>query len=664
MACPFCQASNGDDAAVCGACRKPLLIAARYEILEFLGGGGFGDVYKARDRLFSDIVAVKVLKSELAKTSKMVARFRREIKLARKVTHQYVCRVHEYGEGPDFGFIVMEFINGIDFRKILQREGPLPRDTAYSVAVQVAEGLQAIHDEGIVHRDLKTENIMRDVRGVVRLMDFGIARPLEEGEGLTATGMMIGSPPYMSPEQIEPSGTVDVRSDVYSFGVVVYELFTATTPFRGSIAAVLRGHLLDKPNLDVPKLPTALRPVLTKALAKDRDQRFGSAREMGEALRVARQQSLTEIPIRRQQPPPMTVSLEAVARKPLPAAAPTPVPSAQPTLLPIPGTIRPDQVFSNTRAPLPRTIPRRRGPAVSKRLLFTGLLCGLLAVSGTVFWFVFGPSEPESLPRVSEATTFGTALPSSVAEPPIAPTVPAVGSLAASLAAPTLLSPSAGAVLTTTPTLAWQPVATALGYHVMVDRNPDFLHPVLDRNSVLEPSLRLPLHDAGVYYWRVAAIDALSREGPFSSAAYFSETSPRMAGPAAQIEKSAPTTEPRPAVHADVTPSSPAPSPVAASASAAPVTLPSPSPALIAPVATALLKLRIKRFGVRVFVDDKPLGSTPLAPLRLSVGEHTLRLVHPDYQPVERVVKIEPGRTNSFPLLVFPPFDFELEHLR
>jgi hypothetical protein len=221
----------------------------------------------------------------------MAQRFRSEIKLARKVSHRNVCRIHEYGEHEGLRYICMELVDGVNLKQLVREGNGLPAGEAYDVAIQMAKGLQAIHDAGIIHRDLKTPNIMRDARGIVRLMDFGIAKQLEGGgsAGLTLAGQMIGTPEYMSPEQGR-GYKLDYRTDIYSLGVVIFEVFTGGVPFRGDtpVATVFK-HVQEAPALDHPRIPPPLVPVLRKALAKDPDERYATARGVAAALRLARQ---------------------------------------------------------------------------------------------------------------------------------------------------------------------------------------------------------------------------------------------------------------------------------------------------------------------------------------------------------------------------------------
>jgi len=315
MNCPSCQAENDPSLTACTRCGVMLaeptsvlvtvdlkpgtLFHARYEIRGLLGSGGMGMVYKAHDRTLDETVAIKILRPDFAEDPRMAERFKSEIKLARRVRHKNVCAIHDYGQDKGLLYISMELIEGVDLKRILREKGALPPEEAYDVAIQMAEGLQAVHDAGIIHRDLKAPNIMRDAQGVARLMDFGVAKRHGALGTVTATGHIVGTPEYMSPEQAQGQ-KVDYRSDIYALGVVIYEMFTGHVPFRGEtpISTILK-HLNDPPPLDGPQaatLPPSLKPVLRRALAKDPDHRHPTAAALAEALREAR------TPSRRQQP--------------------------------------------------------------------------------------------------------------------------------------------------------------------------------------------------------------------------------------------------------------------------------------------------------------------------------------------------------------------------
>lgn len=298
MTCPVCGAeTTSSTRGTCASCGEALplvsgsVVASRYEIEARLGRGGMGTVYRARDRMLDEVVALKVLRPDLGATSEMTERFRSEIRLARKVTHRNVCRIHEYNEDGHLRYISMQFIEGEDLRQILKRKGGLAPEEAFEVAIQVADGLQAIHDEGIIHRDLKTPNIMRDGRGVARLMDFGIAKHTEDGAGLTMAGQIVGTPEYMSPEQVRGE-KVDFRSDVYALGIVVFELFTGQLPFKADTPlGTLLKQIEEAPPLEgerVQGIPEPVLAILARALAKNPEERYASAEEMGDALRAAR----------------------------------------------------------------------------------------------------------------------------------------------------------------------------------------------------------------------------------------------------------------------------------------------------------------------------------------------------------------------------------------
>jgi serine/threonine protein kinase len=307
--CPVCQAENEPTATTCRSCAASLPPAAptgptavivtvdlspgtlfhgRYEILGTLGRGGMGMVYRARDKTLDEIVAIKVLRPDFAQDPTMAGRFRSEIKLARKVRHRNVCAIHDYGEEKGLLYISMELVEGIDLKRLLREKGALRFEEAFDVSIQIAEGLQAVHDAGIIHRDLKSPNIMVDPQKVARLMDFGIAKRQEGGGASTATGQILGTPEYMSPEQAQGQH-VDFRSDVYALGIVIYEIFTGDVPFRGEtpISTILK-HLHDPPPIDAARLPDSLRPVLKSALSKEPEGRYPTARALAEALRTAR----------------------------------------------------------------------------------------------------------------------------------------------------------------------------------------------------------------------------------------------------------------------------------------------------------------------------------------------------------------------------------------
>src|ERR1700728_2881452 len=216
-----------------------MMLGERYEILKRWGEGGMGAVYKARDHELDRMVALKVIRPELAGHPDILRRFKQELILARQVTHKNVVRIFDLGSADGRKFITMDFIEGRDLKSVLNERGKLPAEEAIPIAQQICRALEAAHVEGVVHRDLKPQNIMVDDAGRVWLMDFGLARSMELA-GLTRTGVLMGTPDYMSPEQARAE-KVDARSDLFSLGIIVYEMLIGRLPFE---ADTMMGKLL------------------------------------------------------------------------------------------------------------------------------------------------------------------------------------------------------------------------------------------------------------------------------------------------------------------------------------------------------------------------------------------------------------------------------------
>ena len=196
--------------------------ATRYEVMEELGRGGMGVVYRVLDTEINEEVALKLLRPEITANPQTVERFRNELKLARRISHPNVCRVYHIGDHEGVYYITMEFVLGEDLMSLIDRSGPFTPEHMISATRQLCEGLAEAHRLGVIHRDLKPQNIMLDPQGRVHIMDFGIARQLESA-GMTETGMIVGTPECMSPEQVDGTG-VDARSDIFSVGAIFYEL--------------------------------------------------------------------------------------------------------------------------------------------------------------------------------------------------------------------------------------------------------------------------------------------------------------------------------------------------------------------------------------------------------------------------------------------------------
>jgi serine/threonine protein kinase/tetratricopeptide (TPR) repeat protein len=306
--CPKCQFDNPDGTRFCGDCAALLhpseeiptqtieapreeltrgsTLANRYEIIEELGKGGMGRVYRVEDTKLKQEVALKLIKPEIAKDKKTIERFRNELKLAREIAHRNVCRMYDLNEEQGIHYITMEYVRGEDLRSLIRRIGQLPIGKSISIANQVCEGLAEAHRSGVVHRDLKSNNIMIDKEGNVRIMDFGIARSLE-AKGITGAGVMIGTPEYMSPEQIEGK-EVDQRSDIYSLGVILYEMVTGKVPFEGdtpfTIGMKHKGEIPQNPEELNTQISDDLNRLILRCLEKDKEKRYQSAGEVRSEL--------------------------------------------------------------------------------------------------------------------------------------------------------------------------------------------------------------------------------------------------------------------------------------------------------------------------------------------------------------------------------------------
>src|SRR5688572_20133936 len=261
------------------------VLAERYRIFGLLGRGGMGEVYRADDLKLKQPVALKFLPESLTANSAALARFYKEVSVARQISHRHVCRVYDVGEFEGQHFISMEFVRGEELASLLKRIGRLPQDKAVEVARQLCAGLAAVHERGVLHRDLKPANIMVDERGDVRITDFGIAALAEEVGGREA---MSGTPAYMSPEQLEGQD-LTVKSDIYSLGLVLYEVFTGKKAFQASsLPELLRLRRSDTTPTSPAELVANLDPlierVIFRCLEQDPDKRPASALKVAAAL--------------------------------------------------------------------------------------------------------------------------------------------------------------------------------------------------------------------------------------------------------------------------------------------------------------------------------------------------------------------------------------------
>jgi tetratricopeptide (TPR) repeat protein len=259
-------------------------IGQRYQIEATLGEGGMGMVYRAHDRELNRKVALKVIRPELASHPEILERFKREILLASKVTHRNVVRLHDLGEAGDLRFLSMSYIDGESLKALLEREGPLSPERGVPILRGIAEALQAAHEAGVVHRDLKPHNVLIDKEGTPYVGDFGISRSMTAGDGtMTETGAILGTVDYMSPEQAR-GDVPDQRSDIYALGVMMFEMFTGTLPFRAAnpLSVMVKRVHEDAPSPSQvrPGLPPWLNAIMLRALARDPKVRYQTVAEL------------------------------------------------------------------------------------------------------------------------------------------------------------------------------------------------------------------------------------------------------------------------------------------------------------------------------------------------------------------------------------------------
>jgi eukaryotic-like serine/threonine-protein kinase len=264
------------------------VIAERYEIEELVGTGGMSSVYRARDRLLERLVALKVLHPHYGDDEEYVERFRREARSVAQLSHPHIVTVIDRGEDDGQQFIVFEYIDGENLKQLLMRTGPLPTRRALELAVEIADALAFAHEHGLIHRDVKPQNVLVSPDGDAKVTDFGIARSLDVEHGVTQTGTVLGTSNYLSPEQASGKQTTQ-STDVYSLGVVLYELLTGDVPFPGeNFVAVAMKHLNEQPP-DLleqrPDIPLRLAAAVDRALEKNPAHRFPSMDQFAWELR-------------------------------------------------------------------------------------------------------------------------------------------------------------------------------------------------------------------------------------------------------------------------------------------------------------------------------------------------------------------------------------------
>jgi serine/threonine protein kinase/tetratricopeptide (TPR) repeat protein len=322
MRCPKCQHDNPVGSDFCGMCATPLprieeiptvshtktlqtpsqdltrgsTFASRYEVIEELGSGGMGKVYRVFDKQIEEEVALKLIRPEIASHGKTIERFKNELKITRHIGHKNVCKMYDLNEENGSHYLTMEYVAGEDLKSMIAMMGRLSAGQVVSITKQVCEGLAEAHRLGIVHRDLKSSNIIVDRKGNAHIMDFGIARSLKS-KGITGPGAMVGTSGYMSPEQVEAK-KVDQRADIYSLGVILFEMVTGRMPFDGdnslSIAFKQKTESPPDPRQFNSLIPEGLCLIILKCMEKDREKRYQSANEVLAELRKLEKEISTE----------------------------------------------------------------------------------------------------------------------------------------------------------------------------------------------------------------------------------------------------------------------------------------------------------------------------------------------------------------------------------
>ncbi len=301
------------------------VLAQRYEIEALLGTGGMGTVYRARDRELDEAVALKILSPALVNTPAALARFRQEVKLARRVTHRNVARMFDIGEDAGNKFLTMELVVGEPLAFVIAREGAMKLPRVGKLVAELCAGLAAAHAAGVVHRDLKPENVLVARDGRVVITDFGIARP-SDGDALKTQGLPIGTPAYMAPEQVEGAKDVDARADIYALGALVFELLTGERAWLGESIYQLAATRLVSPPPDPrerrPDIPEAVAQIVVKCMARRREDRYPSADAVAEAFTALTLPATTYVPssptlVARSGAPPAAPAAPALGAKTL-----------------------------------------------------------------------------------------------------------------------------------------------------------------------------------------------------------------------------------------------------------------------------------------------------------------------------------------------------------
>jgi hypothetical protein len=266
----------------------------RFQLLKEIGRGGMGIVFQAHDKQLKEQVAIKVLSPLLSNNADGLERLKREVSAARRITHPNVIRIHDISESGGLHFVSMEYFSGTTLKDIIKRDGAFSAAQGSQIAFQICDGLESAHRHGVIHRDLKSQNIIVNDHGELKIIDFGLATNIHQ-QGMTATGLILGTPEYMAPEQVAGK-KADERADIYSFGIILYEIFTGKVPFTGETAIAVGFQQMredPQPPREInPQISVNLEQIILKALQKDPSARYSSVAEMRTDLEKAFQVSI------------------------------------------------------------------------------------------------------------------------------------------------------------------------------------------------------------------------------------------------------------------------------------------------------------------------------------------------------------------------------------